>query len=120
MIERRLIFQEGDASLWLLATVVVAAVGVIGLATNATKPDRRWFPIALFGGLTLAAVGRLVWFSLGVWTVCSILAVLLAVGLIFVLLQYERRLVRRSVGNTLLLLRLIILFVFVVTLLTPL
>ena len=119
MIERRLIFQEGDASLWLLATVVVAAVGVIGLATNATKPDRRWFPIALFGGLTLAAVGRLVWFSLGVWTVCSILAVLLAVGLIFVLLQYERRLVRRSVGNTLLLLRLIILFVFVVTLLKP-
>ncbi|WP_166819828.1 hypothetical protein [Thalassoroseus pseudoceratinae] len=119
MFERRLIFQEGDASLWILVTIVIAAVGVIGLATNATKKQRRWLPLILFSGLTIFAVGKLAWSSLGAWAVGSILAVLAAVGLIFVLLQYERRLVRPSVGNTLLLLRLAILFVFAVTLLKP-
>lgn len=119
MLERRLIFQEGDASLWVLATIVVAAIGVIGLATSVTANRRRRLSTVIFGGLTLLAVFSLTQSSLGGWVVGSIVAVLMAIALIFVLLQYERRLVRRSVGHSLLILRLAILFVFVVTLLKP-
>ena len=53
--------------------------------------------------------------SLAFWLV----AIATAVGLIFLLMQYERRLIPKRVGNTLLVLRLVVLVVLLITLLQP-
>lgn len=58
-------------------------------------------------------------FELSAWTIVSVCAIILTVVTIFLLFRYERRLVARSVGNTLIILRIVTLVLILLTFLEP-
>ncbi len=129
MFERKFIFQEGDASGWLLLYLAGAGIALLILALRG---------MARFGGKSKPAGGKagilaeaiavlmllgcgwlLVRMHLTGWIWASILMTAAAGVLIVMLLQYERKLVPKTVGNSLLILRLLVLGVFFLTLLKP-
>ncbi len=58
-------------------------------------------------------------FELSAWTIVSVCAVMLAIVIIVLLFRYERRLVSRSVGNTLIILRVVTLVLILLTFMEP-
>lgn len=130
MFDRKFILQEGDAPGWLLVYLAGTALAVLVLTL-------RWFArsqakakgssigpmgrtLEILAILALLGCGwRLLRMNLTTWIWVSLLMTILAAILILKLLQYERRLVPKAVGNTLLVLRLLVLAVFFLTLLKP-
>lgn len=130
MFERRFLFQEGDASGWLLLYLAGAMLAVLILilrGISRAQAKRMGQPgstvglvTEIFAGLMLLGFGWQLWrMELTTWLWVSLILTVLAGGLIVMLMQYERKLVPKSVGNTLLVLRLLVLAVFFFTLLKP-
>ncbi len=130
MLERRLIFQEGNASPWLLLYLAATAAVVVflifrGMARYQTKskpktagqPGILWDLLA--GSLLLGLGWQLVGMQLSVWLWATLGMTITAGVLIVMLLQYERKLVPKPVGNALLMLRVLVLLLFFFTLLKP-
>ena len=130
MFERKFIFQEGDASGWLVLYLAGAAIALFvlvlrGLArSRAKRSGTSVGTVAIvtevFAALMFAGFAWQLWrMQLTAWLWASLIMTVLAGGLIVMLLAYERKLVPKPVGNTLLVLRLLVLAVFFLTLLKP-
>ncbi len=130
MFERKFIFQEGDASGWLLLYLAGAGLAVLilafrGMARFGKQPKPAAVGKAGIIAETLAVLlllgfgWQLLQMHLTGWIWVSILMTAAAGVLIVMLLQYERKLVPKAVGNTLLAFRLLVFGVFFLTLLKP-
>ncbi len=126
MFDRKFIFQEGDASGWLLFFLagIAAAILILSLRWCARKrtgsASSAGIATEILAGLMLAGFAWQLWrMNLTGWIWLSIFLTVGAAGLIVVLMQYERKLVSKTVGNTLLVLRLLVLLTFFLTLLKP-
>lgn len=130
MFEQKLIFQEGDASAWLLFYLAGAATSLLVFAlrfvarSRAKREGTTVGPVGLVTEiLALVMFAGFAWqlwrMQLTTWLWISLIMTAVAGGLIILLLGYERKLVPKTVGNTLLALRLLVLAVFFLTLLKP-